>query len=119
VVLLDILSMKAFVWILGSVFPWAVDANGGLLDSHLFFYDRYSDLAEYHRVRGRIEKADRLTAIAEVYYKAAPDDDDEPEAAAMAMPVPRPRINTNAVSTTELPRPPSDEPSSLAPSPVI
>jgi hypothetical protein len=80
--------------------------------------DRYLDLAEYHRLRGRTTKADRLAAIAEAYYQAAPDDDDEPEAAAMAMPVPRPPINTNAVSTTRVPNPRADEPSGLAPSPA-
>ena len=116
---LDIVSMKLFVWVLGSVFTWAPDSNGGILDSHLYFYDRYSDLAEYHRLRGRSAKAEKLVAIAEAYYHAAPDDDDEPEAAAMAMPVPRPRVNTNAVSTTRLPKPPSDEPSGMAPSPAI
>jgi hypothetical protein len=47
-IVLDIASMKVFVWMLGLLFTWAVDANGGVLDSHLFFYDRYSDLAEYH-----------------------------------------------------------------------
>ena len=119
-VVLDILSMKVFVWALGGLFPWAVDPNGGLLDSHLFFYDRYSDLAEYHRLKGRNAKADRLSAIAEAYYQAAPDPDgdDEPEAAAMAMPVPRPLIKTNAVSTTRLPKPREGEPSGLAPSPA-
>jgi hypothetical protein len=106
------------VFSLGQLFTWAVDPNGGILDSHLFFYDRYSDLAEYHRLRGRTAKADRLTAIAEAYYQAAPDDDDEPEAAAMAMPVPRPPIRTNAVSTTRVPKPREDEPSGLAPSPA-
>ena len=117
-VLVDIMSLKVFVWVLGHVFTWAVDPNGGILDSHLFFYDRYSDLAEYHRLKGRTAKADRLLAIAEAYYQAAPDDDDEPEAAAMAMPVPRPRINTNAVSTTRVPKPRADESSGLAPSPA-
>ena len=67
--------MKVFVWVLGQLFTWAVDPNGGILDSHLFFYDRYSDLAEYHRLKGRTAKADRLAAIAEAYYQAAPDDD--------------------------------------------
>jgi hypothetical protein len=110
--------MKGFVWVLAQLSAWAVDSNSGILDSHLFFYDRYSDLAEYHRLKGRIAKADRLTAIAEGYYQAASDDDDEPEAAAMAMPVPRPRIRTNAVSTTRVPKPREDEPSNLAPSPV-
>lgn len=117
-VVLDIASMKVFVWVLGQLFTWAVDPNGGILDSHLFFYDRYSDLAEYHRLRGRTAKADRLAAIAEAYYQAAPDDDNEPEAAAMAMPLPRPPIRTNAVSTTRMPKMREDEPSGLAPSPV-
>jgi hypothetical protein len=49
----DIVSMKVFVWALGWLFAWAVDPNGGVLDSHLFFYDRYSDLADYHRLKGR------------------------------------------------------------------
>ena len=117
-IVLDIASMKVFVWVLGQLFNWAVGPDGGILDSHLFFYDRYSDLADYHRLRGRTAKADRLTAIAEACYHAAPDDDDEPEAAAMAMPVPRPPIRTNAVSTTQVPKPREDEPSGLAPSPA-
>src|SRR6476659_6945064 len=112
-IVLDIVSMKVFVGVLGQLFTWAVDPNGGILDSHLFFYDRYSDLADYYRLRGRPATADRVTAIAEAYYQAAPDDDDEPEAAAMAMPVPRPPINTNAVSTTRVPKPRADEPSGL------
>jgi hypothetical protein len=114
----DILSMKVFVWVLGQLFSWAVDPNGGILDSHLFFYDRYSDLAEYERLKGRIGRADKLAAVAAAYYQAAPDDDHEPEAAAMAMPVPRPRIKTNAVSNTRLPKPRADEPSGLATAPV-
>src|SRR5918992_1581774 len=113
-IVLDIVSMKVFVWVLGQMFTWAVDPNGGILGSPLFFYDPYSDLAEYHRLRGRTAKADRLAAIAEAYYQAAPDDDDEPEAAAMAMPVPRPPIRTNAVSTTRVPKPQENESSGLA-----
>src|SRR4029453_11548678 len=108
-IVVDILSMQVFVWVLGQLFNWAVDTNGGILDSHLFFYDRYSHLAQYYRLKGQIANADRLPAIAGAYFQAAPDDDDEPEAGAMAMPVPRPRINTNAVSTTRLPKPRTDE----------
>jgi hypothetical protein len=117
-IVVDIVATKVFVWVLGQLFAWAVDPNLGILDSHLFFYDRYSELAEHHRLRGRIAKADRLAAIAEAYYQAAPDDDDEPEAAAMAMPVPGRPINTNAVSTTRVRKPRADEPSGLAPSPA-
>ena len=107
--LVDIWSMKLFVWMLGR--------NGELLDSHLFFFDRYSDLADYHRSKGRTAKAERLAAIAEAHYQAAPDDE-PPEAAAMAMPVPRPPVNTNAVSTTRINKPPVGRPSDLMPSPV-
>jgi hypothetical protein len=108
-VLLDIWSMKLFVRMLGR--------NGKLLDSHLFFFDRYSDLADYHRLKGRLAKAERLAAIAEAHYQAAPDDE-PPEAAAMAMPVPRPPVNTNAVSTTRMTKPPVRRPSGLVPSPT-
>ncbi len=75
--LLDIFSIKVFVWMFGR--------NGELLDSHLFLFDKYSDLADYHRSRGRIVRADKLAAIAELHFRLAPDDD-PPEAAAMAMP---------------------------------
>ena len=117
---LDVLSMKLLVWVVGRLCTQAVDSNGGILDSHLFFYVRYSELADYHRLRGRDARADRLAGIAEAYYQAAPDDpdDDEPEAAAMAMPVPRRPIVTNAVSTTRVRKPRADDPSGLAPSPA-
>ena len=96
--LVDIWSMKLFVFLLGR--------NGELLDSHLFFFDRYSELADYHRLNGRTAKAERLAAIAETHYQAAPDDgDDAPDAAAMAMPLPRPWLNTNAVGTTRMTKP--------------
>src|SRR5262245_37316737 len=95
---LDLWSMKVLVWTLGR--------EGELLDSHLFFFDRYSDLADYHRATGRTAKADRCAAIAERHYQAAPGDDDPPAAAAMAMPVPRPRLDTLAVATRRLVRNP-------------
>jgi hypothetical protein len=109
---IDLWSMKLFVGLFGR--------DGELLDSHLFFFDRYSDLADYHRLKGRTAKADRLTAIAEIHYQAAPGDDDPPEAAAMAMPVPRAPVNTNAVSTTSVTKsgPGSRQSSDLVPSPA-
>src|ERR1700674_4369214 len=48
--LIDIFAMKVFVRMFGQ--------NGELLDSHLFFFDRYSELADYHGRKGRIAKAD-------------------------------------------------------------
>ena len=105
--LIDIWSIKLFVWMFGR--------NGELLDSHLFFFVRYSDLSDYHRLRGRTAKAERLAAIAEAHYQAAPDDDDPLKTAAMAMPVPLPPVNTNAVSTTRITTP-LGPPSDLVPS---
>jgi phage tail protein X len=93
---IDILSIKMLVWMFGE--------NDEFLDSHLFFFDRYSELADLHRRHGHTFKADLLTAIAEAHYTAAPgDDDDDPQhAAAIAMPVPQPPVITNAVSTTRV-----------------
>jgi hypothetical protein len=89
--LIDVWSMKLFVWLLGQ--------HGVLLDSHLFFYVRYSQLAELHESHGRLDRAARVDDIAERYFRLAPDgDDDPPEAAAMAMRVPKPMTRTNAVS---------------------
>ena len=93
--LLDIASIKLLVWAFGH--------DGELLDSNLFFFDRYAGLAEYHRERRQIRKADTLAAIAEAYFGAAPDDE-PPDAAAMAMPVPESRTITKAVSTTSVPK---------------
>ena len=106
---LDLLSMKVFVELFGR--------GGEVLDSHLFFFDRYSDLADYHRARGRTAKAERLAAIAEAHYQAAPGDDDPPEAAAMAMAPPRPPVHTNAVSATRVPTADDLKPSGVLPSP--
>jgi hypothetical protein len=106
---LDLLSMKVFVGLFGR--------GGEVLDSHLFFFDRYSDLADYHRARGRRAKAERLAAIAEAHYQAAPGDDDPPEAAAMAMPLPRPTLHTNAVSATRVQKADDLKPSGVLPSP--
>jgi hypothetical protein len=86
----DLLSMKLFVWLLGT--------NGELLDSHLFFYDRYSLLADWHRANGRDARAARFDAIAETHFQAAPDDDGSDDAAAMAMPIPRAPIVTDAIA---------------------
>jgi hypothetical protein len=88
---IDIWSMKLFVRLLGT--------SGELLDSHLFFYVRYSQLAEWHERQGRLASAARLDAIAERYFQLAPGGDDgPPDAAAMAMAVPQPMTRTNAVS---------------------
>jgi hypothetical protein len=98
---LDILSMKVFLR--------ALRLNDDFADAHLFFFDRYSTLAEFHRRGGRPLKAAKFDAIAEAHYRAAPDDDDPPEAAAMAMPAPPRRIITHAVASRHLIRQPRRE----------
>lgn len=55
--MLDILTIKFFVW----GFGW----NGELLDSHLFFFARYSELADECAARGLTTRAERLGALAE------------------------------------------------------
>jgi len=106
--LIDIWSMKAVVWCLGT--------DGELLDSHLFFYHRYSELADYYAMKGHAAKAEKIEAIAEAHYQAAPDDD-PPPAAALAMPVPRPPVMPNAVSSVRMPKASAD-PSESVPSPA-
>lgn len=86
----DTLSMKLFVWLLGR--------DGELLDSHLFFHDRYSQLADYHRTNGREARADRFDASAEAHFRAAPDDDSPDDAAAVAMPIPQAPVTTDAMA---------------------
>lgn len=66
-------------------------------EAHLYFFERYSMLAQYHRERGRLEKARRFEAKAEA-HRVEPLDG-PPYAAAMAMPRPRRLVITNAVSS--------------------
>jgi hypothetical protein len=108
--LIDIWSMKVFLWLLGQ--------NAEFLDSHLFFFDRYSELAYHYRLAGRTAKAEKFRAIAVAHFLAAPDDDNPPEAAAMGMPVPPPPLNTNAISTVRIPKPRHKRPSGLIQTPV-
>jgi hypothetical protein len=93
---LDILTVKLLVRLLGR--------DGELLDSHHFFFDRYSELARHHRRSGRTARADALQALAEIHRRRSPDDDEPPRAAAMAKPVPRAPVFTNAVSTVRIGR---------------
>ena len=108
---IDIWSMKLFVWLLGT--------SGELLDSHLFFYVRFSELAELHERHGRLARAARLDAIAEHHFQLAPGDDDPPEAAAIAMPVPQLWTFTDAASRLRLPaQKPDAGPMRIAPIPA-
>jgi hypothetical protein len=68
-------------------------------ETHQYFFERYSRLADHHRTRGNVQKAKRFSDRAEA-HRAVEDveDDGPPYAAAMAMPRPRPYLRTNAVA---------------------
>ena len=90
--LLDLSCAKALVWIV------SVGRNAELTpEAHIYFFDRYRRLAEYHRARRRLARARRLQVKAEDHYQAA-GGDGPPYAAALAMPQPRRFIRTDAVS---------------------
>jgi hypothetical protein len=87
----DLLSANVLVW-------FARTGRGGDLtpQAHAYFADRYSRLAEHHRRRSRLAKAEQLQAKADEHYHAAGGSDGPPYAAAMAMPRPRRFIRTDA-----------------------
>jgi len=88
----DVLSARALVWVAG------VGRDADLTpEAHLYFFDRYRRLAEYHRAYGRSERAAQLQATADAHYREGGGRDGPPYAAAMAMPRPQ-RFVTNAVS---------------------
>lgn len=101
VLVADILSIRLLVWLLGLLFAETVNDAGGILDSDLFFHDRYTRLAAYHHSKGRVATSHRFAVLAGAYRRPTPDDDDPLPAAAMAMPVPRCWITTNAVATRQ------------------
>ena len=91
----DLLSAKAMVW------AASVGRDADLKpEAHVYFFDRYSRLAEYHRARGRLDKARRLQRKADDHYRASGGFDVPPYGAAMGM---RPSrfIRTNAVTSRD------------------
>jgi len=87
----DLVSAKVLAWV-------ATAGRDAELtpEAHIFFFDRYRRLAEYHRAHGRLRRANRLQAKADEHYRASGGDG--PYAAAMAMPRPRQFVRTNAVA---------------------
>lgn len=93
----DLLTAKVLVWIA------SVGRDAELTpEAHIYFFDRYRRLAQYHRARGRVGKAKRFQAKAEEHYRAGGGDDGPPYAAAMAMPRPNRFVRTDAVSRSEI-----------------
>ncbi|HEX2458131.1 MAG TPA: hypothetical protein VHI99_30830 [Vicinamibacterales bacterium] len=92
----DLLSAKAMVWAV------RIGRDADLKpEAHVYFFDRYSRLAEYHRARGRLAKARRFQLKADEHYRASGGFDGPPYAAAMGM---RPSrfTRTNAVSPRDV-----------------
>ena len=88
----DLITAKALVWIA------SVGRDADLTpQAHLYFFDRYKRLAEYHRGRGNETRARQLQAKAHEHYRLGGGGDGPPYAAAMGMPRPRHWIATDAV----------------------
>jgi hypothetical protein len=95
---IDLLSARVLVWIA------SVGKDAELTrEAHIYFFDRYSRLADCYRKRGRWRKADEFKAKAEQHYRSGGGVDGPPYAAAMAMPRPSRFIRTNAVSRNRFP----------------
>jgi hypothetical protein len=93
----DVLSAKILVWIA------SVGRDAALTpEAHIYFFDRYRRLAQYHRARGHVAKARRFQARADEHYRAGGGGDGPPYAAAMAMPRPSRFIRTDAVSRSRM-----------------
>src|SRR5262250_794993 len=79
----DLATAKVRVWV-ASVGRGA-ELTG---DAHIYFFDRYQRLPEYHGQRGHNGRAARLQARADEHYHLG-GGDGPPYAAAMGMPRPR------------------------------
>ena len=98
---LDLATAKVLVWIA------TIGKNAELTsEAHLYFFERYQRLADYHRRRGHATRAERLQAKADQHFELG-GGEGPPYAAAMGMLRPRNWIATDAVSKTHL-RDPND-----------
>lgn len=101
---LDPVSAKVLVWLA------SVGRDADLRpETHLYFFDCYSRLAEVHSRRGHEARARMLRAKADAHYQASGGDSDGPPyAAAMGMPRPPLWLVTDARSDRGH-RPPYDD----------
>jgi len=89
---IDLVTAKVLVWVA------SVGRDAELTgDAHIYFFDRYQRLAEYHRRRGHHVRANRLQAKAEEHYRLG-GGDGPPYAAAMGMPRPTQWFVTDAIA---------------------
>ena len=93
----DLLSAEVLVWVA------SVGRDAELTpEAHIYLFDRYRRLAQYHRAHGRAIRANRLQAKANEHYRASGGCDGPPYAAAMAMPRPNRFVRTDAVSRNRM-----------------
>jgi len=89
---LDLASAKILVWIA------SVGRDADLTsEAHIYFFDRYQKLADYHRRRGRAIRAHKLQGKADEHYRLG-GGDGPPYAAAMVMPRPKQWFTADVVS---------------------
>jgi hypothetical protein len=89
---LDLMSAKALVWVA------SVGRDAELTrEAHIFFFDRYQRLAQFHRRHGHRAASHRLQAKADEHYRAG-GGTEPPFAAAMAMPRPARWVSIDAVA---------------------
>jgi len=91
----DVASARVLVWSAS----WGRDVEL-TPDAHLYFFDRYQRLADYHRRRGHNVRERQLQAKADAHHQLSGGG--PPYAAAMAMPRPGRFIRTEAVSRNRL-----------------
>lgn len=92
----DLITANVLVWVA------SVGRDAELTaEAHIYFFDRYQRLAEYHRRRGHDARARRLQAKADEHC-ALGGGDGPPYAAAMGMPRPGRWLATDAVSRHRL-----------------
>jgi hypothetical protein len=97
----DVVTANVLVWVA------SVGRDADLTaEAHIYFFDRYQRLAEYHRLRGHDARARRLQEKADEHY-ALGGGDGPPYAAAMGMPRPRRWVSADPVSRSQF-RPPDD-----------
>jgi hypothetical protein len=88
----DLVTAKVLVWVA------SVGRDAELTpEAHIYFFDRYQRLADYHLRRGHNARARRLQAKADEHFQLC-GGDGPPYAAAMGMPRPRHWLATDAVS---------------------
>jgi hypothetical protein len=93
---LDLVTAKVLVWVA------SVGREAELTpDAHIYFFDRYQRLADYHRQRGHHARARSLQAKADAHYRLG-GGEGPPFAAAMGMPRPRQWLTTDAVGRHHL-----------------